>query len=724
VHIDAAYADAAMAGGTTISALADGYNALAIGLDVNGNYGLALDLPGNIHAQASGSFGEAVGVQATGDGDMSVYNGGYIDALFTGSYGVATGVRIGSAGGDIAFYNAGTISATSAYYAIGVELEGTGSATLVNLGTIAAYTSTGYGVAFMSGDADDSLFNYGTLTGAIVTGAGDDTLDIAPGATWNAFGVSDFGDGDDSIFNHGTINMSDAVIDLGLPGAGGNAFVNYGLITVSGDNVIDMEGGSAAALAMNAALLAAPTAVPSTNPLAFYNEGLIDFQDGVPDDVLTVVGDFGGDGDIAIDVSGLNKIGDLLYIDGSVVSGSVNVFDVDLLDLPADGFADVPLVEVAGDSVAGNFVLGNVNYTPIPFITTNISLESNINSANTSPDTFSLRVDMTANEGGAIAAVLPAGVQLLVNDVVGSWHKRVEGMDDSGKSKFSLWGRIYVNKGKVDPDFHSDGVTGGSFAFEQKNSGGEAGLDYALNDRFNFGIILGKANANQDLRIGLGTDHINGTVAGGYGTFRLPRGFYFDLSHRRLKFDAEIDSPEGNMGASGEAETTNAETGYSFNFKGFQIEGQVQHTHTKLVSLDSLSLGPGTPGGGTPGGATFKTVAAAATDPEPIEFDNDADLSQVSRAGVDIRKKFQTQTGTIWEFHATTNRIRQAGGNNHFQLTDSLGGKVDIGGDSTLVDLGFTARSGLLLIYGAVTWQNGGALQDFFGAQLGAKYTW
>jgi hypothetical protein len=488
---------------------------------------------------------------------------------------------------------------------------------------------------------------------------------------------------------------------------------------VSGDNIIDMEGGSARA-GDERRVRWRPTAVPSTNPLAFYNYGLIDFQDGAPDDVLTIVGDFGGDGTSPSTSAGLNETGDLLYIDGSVVSGSVNSIDVDLLDLPADGFADVPVVQVSGDSVAGNFVLGNVNYTPIPFITTNISLESNINSANTQPDMFSLRVDMSASDSGRIGAVLPAGVQLLMNDVVGSWHKRVEGMGDPGAGKFSLWARLYVNKGKVEPD--SDGAVDGDFDFEQKNTGGEAGFDFAPNGRFNFGLILGRANANQDLRLGLGTDRIQGDVAGGYGTFRLPRGFYFDLSHRRMKFDARIDTPDGDMDASGEAESSNAESGYSFNFHGFQIEGQLQVTKTKLLSLDSLHLESPGLGPVTPGGASL--LAAQATAPEPVEFDNDADLSQVSRAGVDIRKKFKTQTGTLWELHATMNRVRESGGSNRFQLTDTLGGKTDISGDSSLVDLGFTARSGLLLFYGSLTWQDGGVLKDFFGAQLGAKYTW
>ena len=77
--------------------------------------------------------------------------------------------------------------------------------------------------------------------------------------------------------------------------------------------------------------------------------------------MLTIVGDFAGDGDINVDVSGLNGTSDLLYIDGSVV-------EVDHADdqrrtcstCRTRPSADIPLVFVTGDSMAGNFVLGNV----------------------------------------------------------------------------------------------------------------------------------------------------------------------------------------------------------------------------------------------------------------------------------------------------------------------------------------------------------------------------
>jgi hypothetical protein len=717
VHIDGTYVSVYTGAGSSISANADGFYANAVGLEVNGSYGLYLGLDGDIQAEATGSYAWATGVQATSYVDILVYSSADISAEATGSgYSNAIGVSISSLAGDIFFYNGGNITATGADSAVAVQLYGIGSTVFINQGTISAYADGYGGIAFLSGDADDNVYNNGTITGAIVTGDGDDTLEIASGATWNAFGDSDFGNGDDTITNYGSINMFDAVIDLGLPGAVGNAFSNYGTITVSGAyNIIDMEGGSAA-LAMSTALSVGPTSVPSSNPYAFYNYGLIDFRDGAPDDVLTIVGDFGGDGTIAVDVSGLNGTADMLYIDGSIVSGSINSIDVDLLDLPEDGFAEIPVVEVSGNSVSASFVLGSVDFTSNPFLTTNVSLVSNINSANTSPDMFSLRVSMSASDTGAIAAVLPAGVQLLMNDVVGNWHRRV--IDDGGPAdgKFSLWARVYRNKGTVNPEFSCDGIECGGFSFEQKNTGGEAGFDFAPSGRWNFGLILGKANANQDLRVGLGTSRIEGTVAGGYGTYHMPGGFYFDLSHRRLKFDAVIDTAQGEMLASGEAQTSNAESGYSFNYKGFEIEGQVQVTRTKLVSLDALSLVPAT--------STSASTLALAAEPEPIVFENDADLSSVSRVAVDLRKKFKTEPGTLWELHATLNRVRQSGARNQFRVTDSLGGETDIGGDSSLIDVGFTARRGLLLFYGALTWQDGGALQNFFGAQLGAKYTW
>src|SRR5213076_984961 len=125
-----------------------------------------------------------------------------------------------------------------------------------------------------------------------------------------------------------------------------------GVINVNGDqNWIDMGGPQAL--------------VPSLNPLPFYNYGVIDFQDGHADDYLLITGDFAGQGDINVDVSGLHEVSDQLYIDGSVVAGTVQTINVDLLDLPNSIQTLIPIVYVSGDSVAGNFTLGDVNWDEV-----------------------------------------------------------------------------------------------------------------------------------------------------------------------------------------------------------------------------------------------------------------------------------------------------------------------------------------------------------------------
>jgi hypothetical protein len=74
--------------------------------------------------------------------------------------------------------------------------------------------------------------------------------------------------------------------------------------------------------------------VPSLNPLPFYNDGVIDFQDGATDDMLTITGDFAGNGDINVDASGLDGSCDILYSRWQRGLGTHGVINVDLLDLP------------------------------------------------------------------------------------------------------------------------------------------------------------------------------------------------------------------------------------------------------------------------------------------------------------------------------------------------------------------------------------------------------
>src|SRR5690606_15566984 len=148
------------------------------------------------------------------------------------------------------------------------------------------------------------------------------------------------GGGDDAIVNGagGTIHIANGGIFLGSSGAAGNSFVNSGTIHTSGYGYIDMGSGV--------------SLVPSLNPLPLTNNGLIDFVDGAPDDMLVIVGDLGGDGAISVDLSGLNGASDLLYVDGSVVDGTTQAINVNLLEgLPTGMQTEfAPVVAVSGNT--------------------------------------------------------------------------------------------------------------------------------------------------------------------------------------------------------------------------------------------------------------------------------------------------------------------------------------------------------------------------------------
>ena len=172
--------------------------------------------------------------------------------------------------------NAGTIVA-AAYgadaTATAVSMDSHGSNVLTNTGTIGAF-GDGTRIAISSARRRRPASPIsGSITGAILTGDLDDSLDNAAGAIWHAVGDSDFGAGDDHIVNHGTICMEDAAIRLGGY-VNGNTFDNFGTLAVSGaGNVLDMG-----------------------NPFPVNNNGVISFVDGAADDVLTIVGDFAGQG--------------------------------------------------------------------------------------------------------------------------------------------------------------------------------------------------------------------------------------------------------------------------------------------------------------------------------------------------------------------------------------------------------------------------------------------
>jgi hypothetical protein len=606
-------------------------------------------------------------------------NSGAASAQVAGATGRATGALVQSLYGDAYLRNDGDISASGGAYAVGVELDAYGAGELVNFGAISASGGAVASYAVLGRVEDDRIENHGALDGAIGTGDGDDLLLNLPTGTWAASGSSLFGNGDDSIVNEGRIDLSDAFIGLGASTTG-NQFDNSGTISAAGDNVLDMGGA-----------------------FAFTNDGLLDFQDGAPDDVLAITGDFAGSGDINLDVSGLQGTSDLLYINGNVAPDSHSTVNVALLDLPAqDSGFDIPMIRVSGDSLADNFTLGAVDYQSGGLLDVGFSLVPALDATNASDDVYSLRMELLGlGATGAIAAAAAPGVQVLMQSVVGTLAQRNVSLGDAPPGRFSAWARVYRNRGTICPG-QSSAVIGdaGDVCFDQTNSGGETGFDFAGNDKFSFGLLLGKAGADQKLQAGGARSELEGDVRGAFGTMRLPRGIYADLSHRRVDFDINLRTPAGPLATTGTAETTNAESGYKWQSRnGLVLEGQFQTMRTKLVSVGPVG--------------------------SSVTFASKPDLSVVSRLGLSVTKHFKPgPSGTLWEVHANGNFIRESHAKNDYVIADDLKGSTDLSGNSTMIEVGFTGRRGLLLMFGGLTWQDGGALQNFIGGTLGAKYTW
>jgi hypothetical protein len=701
-----AYYAGSVSNGGDIDVLATEGDAYGIFVLAYGDGELAIANSGHIDAHADG-YVHGIRAMAYGNGDIAISNDGTIsatgdsvsavgiqaDAYGTGSVDVALGAASAidvhgyydAAGVAVSPYGGGTTNIDNqgdiyAYSAFGdafgiVTLYGTGNFNIANSGTITAAAGSGHAYAIYAytlGGTSVAIANSGTLTGAIVTGNGDDLFDNT--GTWNATGASYFGAGDDAVFNSGTINLQGATIDLGLDPAG-NQFVNDDLLTVSGDNVIDMGTGADGV---------------TPNPYPFQNNGVIDFQDGAPDDSLKIIGDFAGDGDINLDVSGLNASSDLLYIGGDVDPSSVSTVNIDLVDFPEGGVIEAPMVLVTGDSTPGNFVLGEVSYEP-GFLDFSVDLVNGTNSSGQS--SYALRFTPELSDTGDLAAVITPGVSVLLRDAVGTVEQRqATSQLIEGRSRVSMWARVFYNAGWVEPK--------GGAAFDVRTGGGETGLNFAASQRFGAGLILGRSELNQKLRDGIGSDAIKGNVYGGYGNMALPGGFSLDLSHRRLKFDAEIDSNGVQLSSGGEADTSNMEAGYQWMSKkklGLQL--QFQQTVTVVKSIDTLA--------------------------GPVPFDGDSGRYSITRLAGEVRKQWDpTPKGTIWLGRVLFNAIRESAGTSHYDVGDTLSGKTSLQGTSFRLEAGASAQRGHFLVYGSLVYEDGGVLHNFFGAHLGGRWVW
>jgi outer membrane autotransporter protein len=632
-----------------ISAHTDADDALAVGSLANSFYGDArLQNSGTIGAVARGDIANATGAIALG------YNGVVVDNTGT--------IVAGAYGADAT--------------ATAISMESNGSNVLINTGTIAAL-GDGERIAIASGTGATSIANSGSITGAILTGGLDDSFDNAAGARWNAVGESDFGAGDDHIVNNGTIFMADATIRLGGY-VNGNTFDNFGLIAVSGSNVLDMD-----------------------NPFPVYNNGTISFVDGAPDDTLTIIGDFAGDGALNLDVSALNQASDRLYVDGSVIESTTQTINVNLVDAPNAPSMDIPLVSVSGNAAAGDFVLGNVSYAAGGFLTLVFGLDASIDSTNTSDDLYSLRVEATGLNGtGLLATAVAPGAQSLVDAQIGTWRQRMGVVPrQGGDAGVAPWMRVFSGSGDVELGHRSNFGAGGDFGFDQSNHGWELGLDTRPGEHFAFGVLIAKSEGSQHLGAGAGSDRFDGKSFGIYGTWLGDNGFYLDASQRWTGVDARLRSATGEHRTEVTADSFNVEAGFTaWTLVGVNVVPQVQYTHTRVGDIAPVRDGDST-------------------------FVSDGGVSSRGRLGVAFDKSFQSSGFTLTPY-GSLNLVREFEGEYDYSVNDGLLGSTRTEGTSAMFELGLGARKGGLSVTGGMSWTDGGAQQGVTGGQLVVRYGW
>jgi outer membrane autotransporter protein len=672
--------DAALDNRGSIAALArsEGGVGASYGAAMLGGVSARITNAGQISAIAEADDALAVGALANAFyGDATVANSGAISAVARGDIADAKGVHVLGVSGT-RVDNSGTIEA-GAYgadaTATAVAMDSQGSNELTNTGTIAAF-GDGARIAVWSGiDATARVANGGTLIGAVVTGDLDDSLTNAAGAEWLVVGTSDFGAGDDHIVNHGTILMDNAAIRLGSY-ADGNTFDNFGTLAVSGaDNVLDMD-----------------------NPFPVSNNGVISFIDGAPDDVLTVAGDFGGEGGIDLDVSGLNQAGDQLHIDGDVIDSSVQSLNVNLTDMPTSA-SDIALVTVDGASAAGNFVLGNVGYAP-GFMTWDFRLNSHIDAAG-SRDVFSLGIDATGlNRAGILAANVASGATNMLNAQVGTFKQRmgVNPYGDAGKV-MSAFFRTYASEGDVNPARTASNFDQASnFAYDQSVWGREIGVNANLFGNFHAGLVLGNADGRQRLAgDGAGSNRMSGMTWGLYATWFAPQGFYVDVSGRWMAVDVASISI-GQLRTRAHAGAWNLEAGYQWNLRGLSIVPQVQYTRTEVEDVRAMQAG----------GTTFESQGGT---------------SARGRLGVELSKTFES--GNLrWTPYGSIGVVREFDGDFGYTVAGTYNGATSTKGTSMMAELGLGMQVGGWGLGAGVHWIDGGAFKGTAGGQASVRFAW
>jgi outer membrane autotransporter protein len=687
----------------SISATGDTWSA---GIEALGGDSATVANTGNINATVTAkNGGQAFGVMASGTDGVTVSNAGTIAATTKQAGDTAIGV-VAKATGPVVVSNSGTIKASQPKQAVAVSMASAAGSTLTNSGTITTVSTLEGNLAVQGSASADAIQNFGDIHGALVLGAGNDSLLNGNRGVWDVRNhATDFGAGDDTIENTagGTITLANAAIHLGSSTGIGNNFVNDGTIKATGKSLIDM-GTGASATPLAAAFH--PTAVPSLNALPLTNNGVIDFRDGQPNDILTVDGDLAGSGQIDLDVSLLKHTSDLLYVNGNIADGSSQTVNMSLDGgLPTTEHTPITFAKVKGDSTSNSFVKGHVtDLSPRNFLDLQVHVTSQIDPSNASADVFSADLDVAGlNDFGTLAASVGSGATSLINSQIGTWRQRmgVVPMPDGDNISVAPWVRAFSDSGDVDPRHTAENFgQSGNFGYHQSNAGQELGLNVGLQDGFSVGALLSQSEGHQRLDgMGNGSDRIKANTYGLYGTWMSPTGFYADTSLRRMDFKANLRSIGGEHRASGVGDALNVELGYTAwtSSGGVNLIPQFQYTLTSIHDIDTLH------------GDRFN-------------FALQDSLSWRARLGLAVSKTINAG-GFVWTPYGSVNAIQELDGQSRYQVADQFTGTTSTKGTSGMVELGLGLQRGKFSLTGGANWTDGGAQQNVLGGQLVLRYT-
>lgn len=663
--------------GTVDASTIDAYSVGAIGMYVRGYTSATASNSGDV--MASGYY-IGTGMQAIalyGDATVNTSAGSTTTGIASALYFAnAIGIDAGAAQGAVTVNNDGeTYAYAPAGTAIGVRMYSYGPATLNNGadGYIHAFGVTDYAV--LGGAQMDFIYNDGLIAGNISLGGEDDSI------VNNVDGVLALGDTD--------------LIDLG-GFVLGNTFQNDGTITVDGVATIDM-GYDAVTM--------------TNNPFPLVNDGLIDFTgDGQADDLLYVVGDLAGAGEINIDAV-QPYMAYAGYADNLVVTGDMDPLSVQTVNVnlaphfPQTAHIEIPFAYIAGNSVAGNFAPGillNYNY-PLNFIDVDLTIKSDIDATNLTDDVFSIALDVNGlNDTGTLAAATATGMANFMNAQVGTFRQRLGAnpYGDAGKV-MSAFVRFYTATGSVNPGHLAANFgQGGNFNYRQASWGREIGVNANLWSHLHAGLVLGNADSRQRLIDGgVGTNRYDGTTVGAYVSWYAPGGWYVDLTARKMAADVFSTSAAGVLQSRVHSSAVSLEGGYEFKVGGINIVPQAQYTWTYVNGIQ-------------PYVGQYVNMAVYGG-----HFDR-------ARIGVDFNA--QIESGDIrWTPYGTLSWVRNFSGTSNYNVGNIFYGDTWTRGSHFMAELGIGMEFGGFGFTLGGTWLgSGGTFGSTSGGQATFRYSW